>query len=607
MARFADSNRTSILLLPEDPNGFGITPANGKPRALRHTGSKVAPKKDNKTSEEIRSDRMVPNIIETGASVDGDVNGERSLFTHDALREALVYGKYSRPMDGDRWRGAHVSVTAPGVVTVQGEDLRPYLTVGRRAKIEGFIDEANNRYVQISAVAFDAVNNVSTITVTPANLVVEAGSKFTSFADANDVIVLNNAAVRAGTAGESAFDSNGTNAFAAAIATRNLRVGQIVFVEGLGAGSGTFTFNDQPAAGETVSVSDGKRAVSFQIGGNLAPGYTFVELGADADASAANLAAAIRAANVDGRIDLTASVAAEVVTVRNPYGNDGVLSSASANVVAVSFAGGVGTARGFFRVTALTQDKISVSPNPGTALNAGPVTIKGSMLRNPGAVAEFVPQSFTAETAFEDIAQFFLYKGLRVGSEEINLTSGEIVTANYKFMGTEASRLPLQQSKLAAAPYTPLKATETEVVNATSNVANIEKNGQPLATAVKSMSYTCESNLREQRAVGSKFARGIGAGRFNISGKISAYFETGEMYDHFIEHDTIGIGFSVTDADSNVEYTTIPAIKITSDPVSPESGNADVMEEMDFEAQRDPETNCMIQWDRFSSTRPTTA
>lgn len=603
--QFADSNRSNLLVIEEVE--FGVVPANGKPRAQRHTGSKVAPKKETKVSEEIRADRMVPDIIETGASTDGDLNGEYSLFSNDTYLEAVLMGRFTRPMTGDRWRGRSVSIVANNQVRVVGDDLTKYLSNGRRAKLEGFLDEANNRYVQISNVVYDPVTKVSTVTVTPAALVVEAGTKFSTLADANDVIVLGATNIRAGNGGESAFDSNGANAFAAAVAANAIRPGQRIFVEGLGVASGTFTFADQPAAGETVSVNDGTKAVVFQFGGAKAPGVTLLELGADADATAAVLAKAIQVARSQNQIELGVSVADEVVTVRNPHGGVGGLISNSPNVTVVDFAGGVSTARGFFVVVEATADKITVFPNPGVAAAGAPVTIKGSMLRNPSVANQIQGKSYTLETGFEDVNQYFLSSGLRVDTVEVSLSAGEIVGFNVKFLGTESKRLPLMASKLGAGPYQVLKATETSIVNATANVGTVTKDNVALTTALKAVNFTIGSNLRAQPAVGSKFALGIGAGRISLSGKSSAYFQNGDLFDDFINHETTSLAYPLRDVDQNVVFWTLPALKLTSDPVSPEAGNQDVMEEIDFEGMRDPETECMVQIDRFSSVRPVTA
>jgi hypothetical protein len=61
-------------------------------------------------------------------------------------------------------------------------------------------------------------------------------------------------------------------------------------------------------------------------------------------------------------------------------------------------------------------------------------------------------------------------------------------------MGKET--LPLTSTKLGAAPYTTLESTATEVMNATTNVGNLTKNGEILSTAVESLTMEGDASLR---------------------------------------------------------------------------------------------------------------
>jgi hypothetical protein len=185
----------------------------------------------------------------------------------------------------------------------------------------------------------------------------------------------------------------------------------------------------------------------------------------------------------------------------------------------------------------------------------------------------------------------------------MEVASGGIVTGSFAFQGLQTQRFSTEQFPEGA--YAPLDTTITEVMNATTNVGSIYKNGAILATAVQSISLEGDATLRNQNAVSSKFPRGIGTGRFNLSGTISSYFENGTMYDHFLQHDTISLAWDFNDIDLNKYVFTVPALKVTSDPVAPAGIDQDVMEELEFVAFRDPITKCMFQIDRLSSIVPT--
>ena len=363
--------------------------------------------------------------------------------------------------------------------------------------------------------------------------------------------------------------------------------------------------------GDTCTVHDGEKSVTFEFDndGAFTRGNVGVTIGVSAAATAAALQAAIMDQLRKKKITASASVATATVTVRNLHPDQianaalSALSDDTTAIASTSFSGAV-AAFGFFTVTGLTDDVISVAEEVGTHANGGSaaITIKGSHIRNPGDLDDIQAQSFTIETGFTDVNQYFRQTGLRVGGFTMSLSAGEIVTGTLNLMGKET--VTGNVSVLGNAPYDVLASTATPVLNATTNVGNLYKNGELLASAVQSIELTGEASLREQRAVSSKFPAGIGTGRFNLTGNITSYFETLEMYDHFLNHDTISLAFDFADNDRNAYWFTIPALKITTDPIAPGGIDQDVLEEMEFVALRDPNLSTQFMIDRFSSTLP---
>jgi hypothetical protein len=598
---FADSNRYIARFLKEGTSTWGETPSSGTPREVRLTSSSLTASKETVVSDEIRADRMVSNVIEVQAGSAGDISTEFSSGSHDEFLEAFVLGAWTRPMSFDRWEGEQVSITATDGIAINGGDFSDYFTVGRRIKTEGFATPGNNGYFEVESVAFSS--GVTTVTTVETSLTIEAASRYTKVMDANDVIVLNNTTVAAVADG-----FTGTGVFASAIAAGQLAIGQRIFVEGLGFEEGTYVFGSAPAAGDSVTVSDGMNSRTYQYAGTVPEGVVDLGAAADVQEAANDLAAAIQADYALGLINVKAvSDDTDTVTINNLNSEGGALTEDEAGtaITTTDFANGAAGARGFFTVSALTDDKITVSETVDAVSAGDAVTIKGSMLRNPGEIDDITPQSFTIEEHYTDIGQVFVRDGMRVGSFNEEVASGAIVTGSFSFMGRATSRRT--STLLGTSPYTPLEAPTTEVINATTNVGDLYKDGALLATAVQSISVTGEANLRAQNAVGSKFARGIGTGRFNLTGTVTAYFEDGAMYDHFVAHDTVSLAYDFQDIDGNVYWTTIPAVKFTSDDITPGGIDQDVLEPIEFTAQRDPATNCQFQRDRFSSIKAPTA
>lgn len=607
---FADSNRARLRYIKEDDHGWGTTPSTGVTRELRYTGSTINANKQTAISDEIRADRMVADHIETGANTAGDFKVEFSAGSHDDFLESFVYGHWTRPMTYDSVKGVNLEWFNASTLYIKGTDVTNYFFAGRRIKTDGFLKTTNNDYFQITSVTWNAGANRTEIVMSTATASAELGSATTSMFDANDVIILKNTGIRAGTAGASAFDSNGGNAFAAAIAAGQLSVGQKVFVDGLGIETGTVAFTGQPTAGSKVSVFDGAKTLVFQFGGSFSNAVDGVALGSGNDATAQNFCDELNHKRVRGELNISATIAGHTVTIKNLNRTGGsileVLDAGTAMTV-TQFSGGNTTLHGVFTISSATDDVLTVSPAPSTFANGGSlaVTIKGSMLRNPSIASDITPQSFTIETGFEDVDQFWLADGLRVSTFDYSIASNAILTGSFGFMGRQTLRQGV--TKLGTAPYTVLGTTSTPVANATVNVGEIKINGEVLSTAVQSITLNGTNNLRDQNAVGHKFPAGVGAGRIEITGNLVAYFADGTLWDKFIEHDTVSIEFFIQDVlGSHYEYT-VPAVNFTTDTVNPPGGNQDVMENMAFGAKRDPATQCEFQVDRFSSVFATTA
>lgn len=601
----ADSNRASIREIIEDNNAWGDTPATGITRQRRFKTSSITATKETAVSDEIRDDRMVSSVIETAATSGGEIAWEFAAGTTDMDFQRALMGAWSRPMDWDVFRGKTVSITDNNTITIAGADYTDYFTVGRRIKTSGFATPANNDYHQISAVAFASGN--TTIDVTGTTLVAEAGTAFSAVADANDVIIHRSTAIRFGNTANT-IDSNGANAFSAAIAAGQLVSGQRIFVEGVGYEAGTITL-DTVVDGDSVTVEDGNVGYTFEAQADVdvddVDALIFA-IGVDDAATAANLVKALNAARVAGILNVSASAAAEVVTVVNLNKDGGALTEVDASLAVVDFAGGNADAGGFYQISSVTNDAIVVDRAVPVIAAGRKITIKGSMLRNPSKSANIVPQSATIETGFQDVDQFFAVDGLRCGGLELEVSAGSIITGSSKYMGRETKRSGVEKLSNTT-NYTPLEAAATEVTSATANVGTLSVDGVEQATAIKSIKLSIEGNLRNQQAVGNKFPVGIAAGRLNVTGSIEAYFADGRMYDKFLQHETVSLAFPIIDLDANTYYFTVPAFKVSSDPVAPGGIDQDVMETMEFTAFRDGTTKCMVQIDRFSSTDPITA
>lgn len=587
---FADANRAQIRVLEETV--WGTTPASGLTREVRLTSSSLAANKETVVSDEIRADRMVSAITEVAASSSGDINFEWSSGPQDEFLAGFLLNTWARPMTMDFWKG--VSVTGASAITVFGTDITDYLINGRIIKLYGFVDPANNGYFEIASTALSGSDTVVTIVET--SLVVEGSSTTTRLYDANDVIIHNDTNISSSATG---FSSGATNAFTSPIAAGQLVIGQKIYVDNLGYETGTVTLTDPTALTTlTLTVFDGINT------GVLVGGTDFV-IGVDADTDGAALTAAINGLRLRAvnpvNVKATHVPATDIITITNlnTAGGGAITETVDdATVTVADFSGGVAGATGIFTITSLGDDDIGVTPAPPVVSAGAVVNIKSSHLRNTGDETAIAQRSWSIETAFTDVSQYMEQDGMVPGTFSLDISSGAIVTGTIGFEGRATSMA--QAVVLGTAPYTVLDAQPGEVVNATTDIGDLSKDSVAFSACIQSLSLSGEAGLRMQNCVGFKFPRGIGTGRFNLSGSMTVYFETEELFNNFIDHDTISLAWAITDAEGSAYYFTVPAVKLSADAIAPGGIDQDVFETLEWTAFRDATTDTMFQIDRFS-------
>lgn len=254
---------------------------------------------------------------------------------------------------------------------------------------------------------------------------------------------------------------------------------------------------------------------------------------------------------------------------------------------------------GLYTVTSVSDDFIGLNPAPAGLVAGTATTIKGSHVRNSGDDNSIQQRYFSIETAFQDIGQFMKQDGMVPGTFSLEIATGAIVTGTLGFEGRATEMV--QATVLGnAGTYDVLESQPGDVVNATTDVGDLTKDGSPLLACIQSISLSGEAGLRMQNCVGEKFPRGIGTGRFNLTGSMTVYFENEDLFTDFIEHNTISLEFSITDSEGISYYFTIPALKIAQNEIAPGGIDQDVFENIEFTAFRDATTDTMFQIDRFS-------
>ena len=249
----------------------------------------------------------------------------------------------------------------------------------------------------------------------------------------------------------------------------------------------------------------------------------------------------------------------------------------------------------FTRVTA-NSGAGSVTVSPALASTGGDTfRIRESHLRNGTTL-----KSFLIEKAFTDIVEFITFTGMRVGNAQINIATGSILNGQFSFQGETATA---QSTSVIAGLVSPetQEVAANDVFNAIDNIGNILINGVADPTVCfTEVSFTIEDNLRNQPCIGQLENTGIGVGRTNISGTLSAYFVNRNLYDDYLSFATSSVSFTAT-LGGNTYLFDFPSIKFTNGEVVAGGNDQDVLVTMEFTAKRDPTLGFTMGINRYGT------
>jgi len=144
----SDTNRVSIVYVKED--SYGVPPATPNMKFLRFTGEGLKTTKDTVTSDEIRADRQTVDVIETGQSVEGDINGEVSMETYEDFILASIQAVALSAEVVVMSSGTVDVVASTGVFTHSaGWDNNP--TAGQWIRIDDMFNAGNNGFFKVAS------------------------------------------------------------------------------------------------------------------------------------------------------------------------------------------------------------------------------------------------------------------------------------------------------------------------------------------------------------------------------------------------------------------------------------------------------------------------
>lgn len=247
----------------------------------------------------------------------------------------------------------------------------------------------------------------------------------------------------------------------------------------------------------------------------------------------------------------------------------------------------------YFQATSVTGTKVVLAGGTLVTEAAGAtITVAGSTLRNG-----IVPKSFTLEKAFTDVSEFVAFAGMRVSSLNLTADTGALLTGAFSFQGRSAaaSGSSLSSGAPSAAPSNP-------VLNAIDNIKGLRVGDGSEAFEISSHNFTLDNTLRAQKGQGTLGSIGIGIGTLNVTGALTAYFETRSLYEKHLNWDTSAFAYRMVDAAGNSYVVSFPALKFTDGNPVAGGKDQDIMAEMSWTAFRHPGYGFTAQIDRFPAS-----
>lgn len=195
-------------------------------------------------------------------------------------------------------------------------------------------------------------------------------------------------------------------------------------------------------------------------------------------------------------------------------------------------------------------------------------------------------RSFTFEKFFEAGAtdQYHRYTGAKVNTMSLEARAQQMVTGSF---GVMAKGLTSAQTIISGATYT--AANTNPVINAAANFANLAMTGVT-SPSIMGIRLDMTNNMRQQPVVGSIQSKGIGTGRFVVTGEIEAYFDNAQMLDLYLNNTSTDLTFDLGGASSLKYRFFLPKIKFSDADITAGGNDQDVMAKLPFQAIYDTTT-----------------
>jgi hypothetical protein len=200
--------------------------------------------------------------------------------------------------------------------------------------------------------------------------------------------------------------------------------------------------------------------------------------------------------------------------------------------------------------------------------------------------------SFSVERRFTDITQYMLFKGVVVDSLELGIqqsADGMFATCTFTVLG----QTMIAGGTQAGAPVLPVEADPPFV----SFKGSLLEGGVANAV-VTGVTFSIANNYGPRNVVGSPLTVDPSRRRMEVTGTVTAFFETRTMLDRFINETETTMELTMNDTPGNGLKITVPRLKYTGGDI-PRTQDDDILITMPFRCLYDNTAASPLVWLRI--------
>jgi len=245
---------------------------------------------------------------------------------------------------------------------------------------------------------------------------------------------------------------------------------------------------------------------------------------------------------------------------------------------------------GLKKIVTKAAGEITVSGGTLVDEEAGDsVTIKQFGYINEGTTLT----SYNIEKTYADLTtDLALLVGMAPSGMGLTIPQDGVVTVNFDFMGVSEDSITASNGN----GYN--EATTTPIFTARDLAAALEDQE---SMGIVDLSFKLNNNLRTRLECGSAGVASLGSGNVELTGTLTAYYKSKTLYDKFVDETATSIAAHLADTAGNRYVFEFPQVKLTGGQRVAGGPNADVMAEMQWEAEMDSAEGVMMRIARLAA------